>query len=111
MPPLWLLALGAALLGALLLSLAMFARRQRAQRAPANLALAGAGAPLLPPMLDGAEALTTLPADALTEASDAPVEAPNTAPAESAPIIVPVLEADVAPVAPSESTPEGGAAE
>ncbi len=106
MPPFWALAVGAALLlGALLLALAMFAPRRRVRPQPANLSAAGTGAPLLPPMLDGAEAL---PANALAEAADAPDEPLAAEPADSGPIIVPVLAADVAPAQPAPESDDAG---
>jgi hypothetical protein len=106
MPPLWALALGAALLlGALLLSLAIFAPRRRVRSAQVSVAIAGAGAPLLPPTLDDA---ATFPpgAHSALEADEEPGESPgeelSAEPAEIGPVIVPVLEADIAPTQPEE---------
>jgi len=103
MPPLWALALVAALLvGALLLALAIFAPRRRMRPPFANLAAAGTGAPLLPPMLDGSAAIpANAPAEAApAEAADAPDETIAAEAVDSGPTIVPVLETDVAPPSP-----------
>ena len=102
MPPLWALyTFGGLLLVALLLSVVLFATRQRARPGFAGASAAGADAPLLPPAPDGA--LEPGTGDAPEESAGAPdVDPAPSAANEAGPAIVPVLDANT-PSAAAES--------